>query len=281
MFVLAKEQFYKVKSLFAPYRHQLLTRSVMEGHSVGEIYVDNRISPKCAVMRGIHFEVYLAGDPGCTTKEKEFSDWFSEQIFAPVKEKGFPYLNVYYVSEAWKQRISRFFAQEGYQTEQVKKRFYTLDLNAASRSCSKFDLVSTSLPGGASIQPITSELVNDTEKTNLDQMLLWIELSWPSVEHFLQHGMGYAVVEDNAIASWCLTLFAADADWELGLMTLDAYRKKGYAKALALACVNYSLANGKQPLWNCDDTNLPSIHVAESVGFQLERSYEVFQVFVK
>lgn len=157
-----------------------------------------------------------------------------------------------------------------FKSSKVKKRFYTFS--------DSYRQPQKPLRDNASLKPIDATLLNDPSLSNLDKVTQWIELSWPSADLFLQKGVGYCVVEENTIASWCLSAFATDHQLEFALMTDGAFRSKGYAKVAASACMKYCINNEKQPLWNCDADNIASISVAESIGFKKTLDYDVLQI---
>ncbi|CAG7616342.1 GNAT family N-acetyltransferase [Paenibacillus allorhizosphaerae] len=272
MYLLPKHQYENVRPLFEPFTHQLISKSIMAGNTIGTIYVDHVEEPKSAVMNGIDFEMLFAGDPGNEDFNRTFGDMLERETISAMKGRRVPYMNMYYESKQWKQAIQLVIASKQ-KLSTVKKRFYTMD--STSNVSPK-----QSLNENASLRLIDGSLLNDPSINNVDQVMQWIHVAWPSKERFLEKGIGYCIVEGNTIASWCLSLFVDSKHHELGLMTDEAYRRKGYAKAAASACARRCLDDGKIPHWNCDDHNKGSIHVAESIGFKKEREYDVFQINV-
>ncbi|SFL91432.1 GNAT acetyltransferase [Gracilibacillus orientalis] len=270
MFLLPRSQYFKVKPLFKSFHHQIIIHSVLEGNTSGDIFVDDINDPKSVVLYGINFEVLVAGE----TQNKEFNKKLYQLIineFLPnIRKKGLPIINLYYDSEQWKQVLELEIIDQ-IESTTVNKRFYTLDETKGFQS-------QKPLQDNAAIKPVNEQLLRDSSLKNLDLVTQWIHVAWPSVDHFLNKGIGYCVVESDTIASWCLSLFATNNQCELGLMTDEAYRKKGYAKAVALACVNFCVDHNKKPVWNCDDENTGSILVAESVRLQKVLNYNVFQL---
>ncbi|WP_216827677.1 GNAT family N-acetyltransferase [Alkalihalobacterium elongatum] len=50
-----------------------------------------------------------------------------------------------------------------------------------------------------------------------------------------------------------------------------------FAKKLAYTFANECLGNGMVPYWDCMEVNAPSIAVAESIGFQQQFKYKVYE----
>ncbi len=270
MFLLPTSHYFKVKPMFKSFNHQIIIHSVLEGNTIGDIFVDDINDPKSVVLYGINFEVLVAGEPQNKNFNKNLHQLIINKFLPNIRKKGLPIINLYYDSEQWKQVLEREIIDQMEATT-VKKRFYTLDETKGLQS-------QKPLQDKVLIKPINEQLLKNSLFKNLDLVKQWIHVAWPSEDHFFEKGIGYCVVEDDTIASWCLSLFATNNQFELGLMTDEAYRKKGYAKAVALSCVNFCVDHNKKPVWNCDDENTGSILIAESVGLKKVLNYNVLQI---
>ncbi|MBR5868840.1 MAG: GNAT family N-acetyltransferase [Clostridia bacterium] len=98
--------------------------------------------------------------------------------------------------------------------------------------------------------------------------------SW-ALEYFDEiSAKGYCcgVLEDGILAS-CSDApgmpYMADVIQEIGINTLPAYRKKGYAADACLLAVSQIIRSGKCPIWATGMENIPSQKLAESIGFQV------------
>ncbi len=93
MFLLPQDQYYQVSSLFKSFNHQMITKSVLDGNTIGDIYVDDLNDPKSALMNGINFEVLIAGDPNNKEFNGRIIDVINEQIIPSAQKKlDFPLL---------------------------------------------------------------------------------------------------------------------------------------------------------------------------------------------
>ncbi|MFZ4453676.1 GNAT family N-acetyltransferase [Salibacterium aidingense] len=270
MFLLPQHQFMKVKPLFDSFHHQIITMSVLEGNTVGDIYVDDLDNPTSALLNGMNFEVLFAGDPHNKTFNEKIIHVITGHIMPKAKNLQLPAINLYYNNEQWKQVIEQEVTNK-IKSSKVEKRFYTFDIMG-------YNPYQKTLPDNASLKLIDASLFNDSSLNNLNQVRQWVQMPWRSVDHFLQKGVGYCVIEEDTVAGWCLSVFSSGNQLEFALMTEEGYRKKGYAKIAASACINFCIENGKSPLWNCDDKNIPSILVAESIGFKRTLNYNIYQI---
>ncbi|MBE6999894.1 MAG: GNAT family N-acetyltransferase [Ruminococcaceae bacterium] len=100
------------------------------------------------------------------------------------------------------------------------------------------------------------------------------ENSW-ALEYFNEiSAMGYCcgVIEDGILVS-CTDApgmpYMSDTIQEIGINTLPAYRKKGYAADACLLAISQILKSGKCPIWATGIDNLPSQRLAETIGFRV------------
>ena len=61
--------------------------------------------------------------------------------------------------------------------------------------------------------------------------------------------------------------YLPDEVQEIGINTLEDYRKKGYATDVCITCVSNIITNGKCPLWSTSSDNKASQRLAEKSGF--------------
>ena len=79
------------------------------------------------------------------------------------------------------------------------------------------------------------------------------------------------VIADGRLAS-CTDApdmpYLADRVQELGVNTLEGYRRQGYACETARLCIGSILSSGRAPLWSCALGNTASCKTAEKLGFE-------------
>jgi hypothetical protein len=59
-----------------------------------------------------------------------------------------------------------------------------------------------------------------------------------------------------------------DCVQEIGINTLEEYRRKGYAQMACISMINELVSNNICPLWSADIENNRSIKLAEKIGFE-------------
>jgi RimJ/RimL family protein N-acetyltransferase len=83
------------------------------------------------------------------------------------------------------------------------------------------------------------------------------------------------VVGERQIVCWCTAEYVSCGWCGIGIETIQAYQRRGLATATATAFLAHCAAHGIQPHWDCWANNVPSVRVAEKVGFALVEEYEV------
>ena len=73
---------------------------------------------------------------------------------------------------------------------------------------------------------------------------------------------------DGQVAAVCYTDAVTEQWWDVGVSTLKAHRRRGYARACFAALDRYMLARGKHPVWGARDDNAASLKMARSLGFE-------------
>ena len=63
---------------------------------------------------------------------------------------------------------------------------------------------------------------------------------------------------------------------EIGIITRQTYRGRGYALLTCAALLQMCDAHGVQSFWNCNGDNLPSLALARRLGYQRERTYTLY-----
>lgn len=261
----------EIGSLFAHMPHQPIVKSILAGNTKGEVYSDCTSTPKSSIVNGMGFEILVAGETGNTRFNQEAANYVAGKVMPSAKEAGAPLVTIYPETDAWARMLQKKLGEMGKQVDKKTKLFYTLEPQ-------QFKKDNKEMPSHASLTAVNASVLKDETLLNREYLRQWIDSSWTSVDTFLKKGIGYCVIEGNAIVHWCLAIFAAEMKLEFALMTVAGYQGKGYAKAGASACMEKSLSIGKQPHWNCDKDNAASITVAKSLGFEQQLDYEVLEI---
>lgn len=93
------------------------------------------------------------------------------------------------------------------------------------------------------------------------------EKVYGSKENFLKIAFGFYAIENGKICSECEAAFTARGVTELGIITDKDKRQKGYAFAACVKTLEEIDKRGLKAIWACDLENIPSMKLAEKLGF--------------
>jgi RimJ/RimL family protein N-acetyltransferase len=97
-------------------------------------------------------------------------------------------------------------------------------------------------------------------------------LLWSSTEDFLQDGFGFCILKDNQFASVCIS-FSRDESAEIDILTVEKYRRNGFATLTCAAFIEHCLEHNLVPNWDCDAGNQLSIQLASKLGFEKNNDF--------
>jgi RimJ/RimL family protein N-acetyltransferase len=133
------------------------------------------------------------------------------------------------------------------------------------------------LPDGFHLRFVDRALLAETHLQNLIDLTEEMRSERASVEDFLTHSFGVCIVHDAEIVGWCLSEYNSGQRCEVGIQTLPAYRRRGFATAMASAFIEHALDTGLTEIgWHCWVSNTPSIATARKVGFRKVKDYPVY-----
>jgi len=99
-------------------------------------------------------------------------------------------------------------------------------------------------------------------------------LAYTTKENFLSKAFGFCVVQDEEICCECYATFNADTYTEMGVITAESKRRKGYASTVCLRVIDEARKRGLIPTWSCDQDNIESVNLAQKLGFHSPVEYE-------
>jgi GNAT superfamily N-acetyltransferase len=264
---LTPEDYGNVSAIIGDLNRQVVLGSIIAGNTQGDVYADDPEVPAWAILWNKMDAVLVVGDktnPGIDDLEGMLSG-----VFRPdADRRGVPCFRLYYPDASWDPALADRLRPLN---PGKRPRFY---FGHDGASPDRIGIVGED----CILKRIDGNLLQANDQKNLEKVHGWIRSFWPNPGRFLDHGLGYGLVRDGAVVSWCLSVFVNGPNFEFGLETVKEYRGRGYAKAVASACVRDCLERGLTPVWNCDADNAPSARVAEAVGFKRIKEYEVWRI---
>jgi RimJ/RimL family protein N-acetyltransferase len=97
-----------------------------------------------------------------------------------------------------------------------------------------------------------------------------------SLENFLQNDLGICLMRTDEIIVEAYASALGEPYAEIGAITHEPYRSKGYATLTVAYLVEILAQLGYQCYWSCDFDNPASARVARKLGFKIEKPYEIW-----
>ena len=265
---LSGDRYPLLRPIFAALRYNLVVDSVIDGNTPAWVYADDADYPTSALLWDQQDAMLVAGDASDAVFNAALARALDSEILPDARRRGVPVLSLHYPDEDWASVIEAVILQ-GRGAEKAARRYYRWgSLKVEWRQ---------SLPPDYEVHRLTPELLVQTELENMDQVVGWVDSFWRSHAAFAETGFGFCALRGQAVASWCLSVFASGRDYELGLATMPAHRNQGLATVTAAVSVEHCLSLGGTPHWHCWEDNTPSQVVAAKVGFERPVQYTVYR----
>ncbi|HEX2906181.1 MAG TPA: GNAT family N-acetyltransferase [Phototrophicaceae bacterium] len=265
MHPLPFEQFATVRPLFIGQHLELVIDGIIAGNSPVLIWVDDLARPRTAYIWDKFHCHYLAGNPHNATFNAELCGLIAEQLLPTITPPVF--VKVTYTPE-WEPHVPALFP--AIELKLYPRVFLTLNNFNGSEWRRR-------IPDGFTMQPINAALLGNTSLNHVTEVLAEIRQCWPSVEQFLANGFGFCLVHhQEEIAGWCTGEYRSAGKCGIGIETVEAYQRRGLAQLTASALVEHALAAGLAPHWDSWARNVPSVAVAEKIGFRVAVNYSAY-----
>jgi len=224
--------------------------AVLNGRHSGRALVDNVLSPSQCVLRT---------DPGLTFASHQVSQEFLQHALAYLRRDGELWLHGFKWSDSGSiaprpNRISQ------------RIEFYDYDPND-----SRLEELKARLPQGFNIQRIDRDLIERCEWR--DEMKFYCG----SLENFLSNALGFCLMHGQEIICEAYVSSFGATYAEIGAITREYYRGKGYAPTTCTFLLQECEQRGFHGYWSCEMDNLASIRVARKLGFRREKLYQVLE----
>jgi hypothetical protein len=256
MFLLPDQERRRVRHLFGSEHLSLVIDAVIAGNSPARIWADELAAPRMALAwDGAHC-VYLVGavDHGVACRE------LFEREIAPAGRGMFKL----HCSGAAAAAVGSGRALR--QRERVLCRGDQLGQPGWQRR----------IPAGFRISAIGDQIAWLRTLGNFAQVAAEIGSCWPSMADFLRSGFGFCAHDADAIVCWCTAEYVSQRRCGIGIETVAACRGRGFATLTASAFAEHCARRSVVPHWDAWSDNVPSVAVAEKLGFRKIESYSVF-----
>lgn len=264
---LNNANYEKVRALFRALEYHLTSAAVLDGNNPGRVFVDDPDTPRTAFMFSPE-GCYLAGNPDNDAFNRALNDSIYTRAIFDAKVYA-----LFFVChpESWQEQLP-IVLDPRQPIEMARRHYICREL--------KYDW-RPNIPEGFTVRRIDESLLNRPGMRVPDHLRNWMRNNWGSASDFLEKGFGFVTIHHNEVVSWSLADCTTGTACEIGIHTVEAFRRRGLATVTATAAVDYALSNGYATVgWHCPEDNLGSIGTAEKVGFEKERDYTMYYILM-
>jgi RimJ/RimL family protein N-acetyltransferase len=253
-----------IRPLFPTPQLGYMMDAISAGNSPGRVWLDDEKMPTSAFIWDKAHSLYFGGE----ADRPEFNDGLRHllvnNLLPEAQERRLRILKFYTASDAWASRIPALV--EPLPIETRGRTLFVVD------SSTDREIFQPQTPLEFHLRLIDRELLG--RSANAHYVIEEIESCWTSLERFLAHGFGVAALTDaGEIACWCTAEYVCGSTCGAGIETLEPYQNRGLAAAAAQAFVRHAIH--RTVYWDSWQSNLPSVKVAEKVGFHKVVDYTV------
>jgi RimJ/RimL family protein N-acetyltransferase len=248
MIELPADRYGDVKGLFSPdFPNSTMLFSALDDHTPGRVYVDRRHSPTWAIVVCHFGGTFVGGAIDQSTLNKGIAALHSQQWIALV----------------WPPEDPPGLTLPPGAARVIDRREF-LDRRPAAGGAERSD---RPLPQGMSFRRIDAPLL---------ERCLWrdemIEF-YGTTDRFLMDGLGFCLMDGEEILSEAYAAFRGANRFEIGAITPEPHRGKGYAYLTCDHLAKTIEAQGIPTYWSCGRHNVASAATARRLGYRVERPY--------
>jgi len=242
----------------------------LEGYNPGHVFVDDPDRPRSACIAmgdaGYTGDVFFGGTAENDTFTASVRMFLTEAVMPSLvadAEEG--HMMLFSTTETWREKLDALMKVHA--VRRIVRTLFRLDVDSFREHHGEWR---SRIPEGYSVVRADRDLA---------AQLPGIAELWGSVDHFIEKGFGFCVLDGGKMVSRCQPVFIGDGRAELGVGTDKEYRMRGLATLAGCACVEHCLHLGLDPEWGCF-YNEASGALARRLGFVQQPDLEVNYVHV-
>jgi RimJ/RimL family protein N-acetyltransferase len=224
--------------------HLALAHTVLEGRQEGQIFVDDEVRPRTALICPRNGFYFLLGDPGTGCFER----FVPELLAGHLVDK----CAVYATSIAWTERLDSVFSQRVSRTGFEFSALPVLPPSASGR-----------MPPGLVLERMTPRVVAQWG-SGLDP---WVIEIWGGPERLCAEASGFCIRAEGGMVSFATACAIGGGEAEVEVGTAPEYRGRGLAGRACRAFMEECLTRGLRPAWSCSAGHQASTALARKLGF--------------
>lgn len=219
----------------------------LRGINPARVFVDDADQPTAALMTRT-YEYFVGGE-----LETPIADFIRDAPLGTAVWADF--YGFVAVDAPWNDRLRALHAE----LETIGRRSFRFDPEQIERVRGWAERV----PAGLSLVPLTAELAEMADR----KMPEIIGMIWSGYESFAKHGFGALLLDGDTPVSTTYAAAVGGGEANVGVMTVQDYRRRGLATLCSQACIEMAYERGLVATWDCDQPNVASAALALAIGF--------------
>lgn len=260
LFELPVNQFNNIRPLLGSLDHFLVLFTLINGKTRGRVWVNQIDNPTTAlVWDQFNTLFFILGDSTSPELNLALHKLIVEDIFPQITKLQYRrFFLQFEPNDAWENEKEGIL--NGLDWSQKAIYAYASTQNQAEHSPEPMP----PLPDDYQLVPITKDLFEKKSLKNLEMITGAIKASWQSLDAYCeQGGIGYCLIHENDIASWCSTDYVVRNECDLYIETYDDYKLQGLGTLVAAACIQKCIETGYLVHWHCFHYATGSYKIAE------------------
>lgn len=265
LYQIAQSESACLEPLCSPLKHHLVIDSILEGKTPGRIYTDRPTHPQAAWINFKH-HCFLVGKPDLLVFNEDLKAYLNQSFVPQALASGLDALLFDCYPAGWSILLDQLIP--GQQPRRYPRQYF-----ACQALQQDWRLL---LPAGFRVVSADADLLEQTHLANLAEVRDEMCSERISVQDFLENSFGFCIQRRDELVAWAFSEYNAKECCEVGIATVEKYRRQGLGTVVALALVEHALKSGYHTIgWHCWASNLPSAALARRAGFEHRLDYEV------
>lgn len=222
--------------------------AVLDGKALGQVFADDAQQPTWGIVREAMFgTLYLSGKPSQEVIQALITKYRDENSALIGLWPHDPYLELLPPEPDYDGWVVEFFDRP------------------IGEGLDRF----LSVPEGCEVRKMDLELFLQSEDRDL---MLGI---YSSAEEAVAQGVGFALMMGDKLVSESFAAPAARGVIEMGVVTHEDHRRKGYGTTICAHTIRACESMGYETYWNCSKRNEASVNLARKLGYRIELAYRL------
>ncbi|MCY9513743.1 GNAT family N-acetyltransferase [Paenibacillus apiarius] len=248
---------------------------ILAGEHPGEVWVDDMSEPKLAFVWSYGLgSFYMTGRDEDRFIARSFNSFLESEIMPFLKKQ-----DVHWIELSADREELYASLQQALRNRELHQDWQFVYKEQPFIAGETMGTGKLAIPSQYRVAEMNREFIHAVTEGkigNADFLLGYMLPFWGTMEQYLAKGWGYAVLtERQEIASIAVSTVQYGGYHNIGVETLEPYRRQGLSGGLVQLLLQKYRRHGIQPWWDCMEENTASQRTAERAGLSLAFRYKL------